>query len=99
MTTPDTPSTPTPSGAPKADQYQGGAVDEAVDQRVGPDVADAPVDLWDMSFAYELSSGAKPSPNPVTLDAETARAVNKQLREIEEARAAANVSGRDYLIK
>jgi hypothetical protein len=51
------------------------------------------------SFVHELSSGVKPSADPVTLDAETVREVNRKLREIEEARAAASVSGRDYLIK
>ena len=57
-------------------------------------------DLWDTpSFVHELSSGVKPSADPVTLDAETAREVIRKLREIEEARAAAAVSGRDYLIK
>lgn len=50
-------------------------------------------------FVRELSSGVKPSPDPVSLDAETAREVNRKLREIEESRAAAAVSGRDYLIR
>jgi hypothetical protein len=51
------------------------------------------------SFVYELSSGVQPSEDPVSLDADTAREVARQLREIEEARAAAAVSGRDYLIR
>lgn len=60
----------------------------------------AAADKWEMpSFVYELSSGVKPSAHPVTLDAETTREVNRKLREIEEARAVAAVSGRDYLIK
>lgn len=62
--------------------------------------AGAGADLWDTpSFVHELSSGVKPSADPVTLDVETVREVNRKLREIEEARAAAAVSGRDYLIK
>ncbi len=61
--------------------------------------ASAEPDQWEMpSFVHELSRGVKPSPHPVTLDVETAREVNRKLREIEEARAAAAVSGRDYLI-
>jgi hypothetical protein len=51
------------------------------------------------SFVHELASGVQPSEEPVTLDADTARDVARQLREIEEARAAAAVSGRDYLIR
>jgi len=86
MTTPDAPDTSHMLDTEDA-QYSGSGVGMGTD-------------LWGTpSFVHELSSGVKPSPDPVTLDVETAREVNRKLREIEESRAAAAVSGRDYLIK
>lgn len=62
--------------------------------------ADELADPWDTpSFVRVLSSGVSPSKDPVTLDADTAREVARKLREIEDARASAAVSGRDYLIR
>jgi hypothetical protein len=85
MTTPDAPDISDPPDPGDAQDTSSGA--------------GAGADPWDTpSFVHELSSGVKPSPDPVTLDVETAREVNRKLREIEEARAAAAVSGRDYLI-
>lgn len=102
MTTPNAPDRRHPAASsrkPEAEKYHGGVIDEVVELSISPEVEHTPTDLWGMSFAYPLSSGAHPSRDPVTLDADTAREVRDQLREIEEARAAANVSGRDYLIR
>jgi hypothetical protein len=67
--------------------WQAGGTDEAADAWETP------------SFVHVLSSGVSPSKDPVTLDADTAREVTRKLREIEDARASAAVSGRDYLIR
>lgn len=50
-------------------------------------------------FVHRLFGGAEPSEEPLELDPETERQVTRQLKEIEEARAEAAVSGRDYLIR
>lgn len=50
-------------------------------------------------YVQTLISGAGPTNNAVTLDTATMNDLARQMREIEEARAAAAVSGRDYLIR
>lgn len=50
-------------------------------------------------YVQTLISGVGPTNNAVTLDTATMNALARQMREIEEARAAAAVSGRDYLIR
>jgi hypothetical protein len=50
-------------------------------------------------YVQTLFSGVQPSNDAVTLDTATMNNLARQVREIEEARAAAAVSGRDYLIR
>lgn len=50
-------------------------------------------------FVRELSSSATPVDDPLKLDADTIRALTAELRELEDARAAAVVSGRNYLVR
>lgn len=49
-------------------------------------------------YVHTLSSGVEPTENPVILDSATMLVIDHQIREIERSRAAAEVSGRDYLI-
>jgi hypothetical protein len=50
-------------------------------------------------YVHTLYSGVQPTSDAVTLDTSTMKDLARQVREIEEARAAAAVSGRDYLIR
>ena len=50
-------------------------------------------------YVRSLSSGAEPVTEPLDLDTETFRDLAKRVREIEASRAAAAVSGRDYVIR
>lgn len=51
------------------------------------------------SYVRPLSRGVSPSADPLRLDMDAARQLAERVKEIENARAAAAVSGRDYLIK
>lgn len=51
------------------------------------------------SFVRDLSSGAEPVEEPLDLDTGTFRDLADRVREIEASRAAAAVSGRDYVIR
>jgi hypothetical protein len=51
------------------------------------------------SFVRDLPSGAQPVSDPLELDSDTLRDLADQVREIEASRAAAAVSGRDYIIR
>lgn len=50
-------------------------------------------------YVQTLFSGAQPTSDAAILDTTTMKDLARQVREIEEARAAAAVSGRDYLIR
>ena len=60
---------------------------------------DAPSTSSTPSFVRDLSSGAQPVAEPLELDTATFRELAAQVREIEASRAAAAVSGRDYIIR
>lgn len=51
------------------------------------------------SFVRDLRSGAEPAAEPLSLDSESFRDLADRVREIEASRAAAVVSGRDYVIR
>lgn len=51
------------------------------------------------TFVRDLGSGTELSSEPLDLDTSTFRNLAEQVREIEAARAAAVVSGRDYVIR
>jgi hypothetical protein len=51
------------------------------------------------SFVRDLPSVAEPASDPLDLDTGTLRDLAAQVREIEASRAAAAVSGRDYVIR
>jgi hypothetical protein len=50
-------------------------------------------------FVRDLSSVASPVSEPIGLDPDTIRELTAELRELEDARAAAVVSGRNYLVR
>lgn len=50
-------------------------------------------------FVRDLSSVASPVSEPIGLDSDTIRELTAELRELEDARAAAVVSGRNYLVR
>jgi hypothetical protein len=50
-------------------------------------------------YVRTLYSGVTVTEDPMMLDTATMKDLARQVREIEEARAAAAVSGRDYLIR
>jgi hypothetical protein len=50
-------------------------------------------------YVQTLFSGVHPTTDTAILDTSTMKDLARQVREIEEARAAAAVSGRDYLIR
>jgi hypothetical protein len=50
-------------------------------------------------YVQTLLSGVKPTSDAAILDTAEMKDLARQVREIEEARAAAAVSGRDYLIR
>jgi hypothetical protein len=50
-------------------------------------------------YVHTLYSGVHPTPNALILDTATMDDLARQVREIEESRAVAAVTGRDYLIK
>jgi hypothetical protein len=49
-------------------------------------------------YMQPLSSGAEPTSDPITLHPIVAEDVERQMREMELARAKATVSSRDYMI-
>jgi hypothetical protein len=51
------------------------------------------------SYVRDLGRGVTDSADPITLGEVAVREIADKVREIEEARAAAAVSGRDYLIR
>jgi hypothetical protein len=51
------------------------------------------------SYVRSLPSGAEPVAEPLDLDTGTFRDLAERVREIEASRAAAAVSGRDYVIR
>lgn len=51
------------------------------------------------TFVRDLTSATEPAPEPLDLDPETVRDLAERVREIEASRAAAAVSGRDYVIR
>lgn len=51
------------------------------------------------SFVRDLTSGTEPAAEPLDLDTGTVRDLAERVREIEASRAAAAVSGRDYVIR
>jgi hypothetical protein len=50
-------------------------------------------------YVRPLGSGVEPASEPVTLDPATVKDLARQVREIEEARAAAAISAQNYLIR
>lgn len=51
------------------------------------------------SFVRDLTGVTEPAPAPLDLDPGTIRDLAERVREIEASRAAAAVSGRDYVIR
>lgn len=63
------------------------------------EVMSEPVAPTTPSFVRKLESGTKEVSEPLDLDAATIRNLAEKFRQIEASRAAAVVSGRDYVIR
>ena len=70
----------------------------SVNRRIVIGVTVSPPDDDTPSYVHELSAGADRS-TEITLATATMRELAQRVRDIEDARAAAAVSGRDYIIR